>query len=145
MLAARPDARSAVPPLGLAATARAVLPAQPAGGTTIPAACRLPRPTSHRHPLTPASLSHCPPTRRPHYVLAWGRLKAALLAAAAAAHPAAAADRGAGAVRADVAARDWVAAASAAFEHHLPDKKAFAEAQAKVSVMSRLVVECDAL
>lgn len=46
-------------------------------------------------------------------MLAWGRLKAALLAAATAAHPAAAGDHTAAAVQSDAAARDWMAAAGA--------------------------------
>lgn len=52
---------------------------------------------------------------RSRHVLAWGRLKAALLASATAAHPAAAGDHTAAAVRADVAAREWMAAAGAAW------------------------------
>jgi hypothetical protein len=69
---------------------------------------------------------------RPQYAAAWSRLKAALLAAAAAAHPAAAADAGAAAVRADSAAREWMAAAADIFDAHLPDKAARAAAAKQV-------------
>ncbi|KAL4853508.1 hypothetical protein ACK3TF_005530 [Chlorella vulgaris] len=68
---------------------------------------------------------------RPQYAAAWGRLKAALLVAAAGASPAAAADFNASSVRADAAARDWMATAADVFEQHLPDKGSRAVAASK--------------
>lgn len=64
---------------------------------------------------------------------AWGRLKATLLASAAAAHTAAAADLAAAAVRADAAAREWVDTAADIFEHHVTSKAALAAAASKAS------------
>lgn len=69
-------------------------------------------------------------------MFAWGRLKASLLAAAAAAHPAAAADHVAAAVRADTAAREWMAAAGDIVDQHAYDRKAMTAAAAKVCFFS---------
>lgn len=77
---------------------------------------------------------------RPQYAAAWGRLKAALLAAAAGASPAAAADFNATSVRADAAARDWMATAADVFEQHLPDKGSRAVAASKVGPIGWLSI-----
>ena len=63
---------------------------------------------------------------------AWSVLKAALLAAAAGAYHVAAGDAQALALRADIAARRWMATAADVFDQHLPDKRVLNAAATRV-------------
>ncbi|KAL4431487.1 hypothetical protein ABPG75_006743 [Micractinium tetrahymenae] len=83
--------------------------------------------------LVDAAVAAARPESRQRLVIMWARLKSCLLSAAAAAHPAAAADCLAAAVQVDAAAKEWLATAADVFDQHLPDSAALKAAMAKGS------------